>query len=33
MIYHITSRLLWQSAIESGKYCPPSLRTEGFIAM
>ena len=31
MIYHITSRGLWQSAIESGEYSPPSLQTEGFI--
>ena len=31
MIYHITSRGLWQSAIESGEYSPPSLQAEGFI--
>lgn len=31
MIYHITSRAHWQSAIEGGKYSPPSLQAEGFI--
>ena len=31
MIYHITSRAHWQSAIEGGGYSPPSLQAEGFI--
>jgi uncharacterized protein (DUF952 family)/uncharacterized protein YqgV (UPF0045/DUF77 family) len=31
MIYHITTKSLWQKAVETGKYSCESLLTEGFI--
>ena len=31
MIYHITSRANWDEAQTSGRYCAPSLESEGFI--
>lgn len=31
MIYHITTKQLWQKAIEQGHYEAESLQTEGFI--
>ncbi|HEX4958043.1 MAG TPA: DUF952 domain-containing protein [Lacibacter sp.] len=31
LIYHVTTKALWQSAIEQGFYESPSLKAEGFI--
>jgi uncharacterized protein (DUF952 family) len=31
LIYHITTRKAWQTAVSEGDYRPPSLTSEGFI--